>query len=127
MDWIVHQLRVHPELAIFLTLFVGFWIGKIKIGNYSYIGENCMIMPGVTIGENCVIGGGSVVSRSVPDGVMVAGNPARFIGYTENFYNKIKNNTDMCCKGMNYYQKKAYLLSLSDDVFSHKGNVKIPE
>lgn len=50
-----------------------------------------------------------------------------FIGYTENFYNKIKNNTDMCCKGMNYYQKKAYLLSLSDDVFSHKGNVKIPE
>ena len=31
MDWIVHQLRVHPELAIFLTLFMGFWIGKIKI------------------------------------------------------------------------------------------------
>ena len=30
MDWIVHQLRVHPELAIFLTLFMGFWIGKIK-------------------------------------------------------------------------------------------------
>lgn len=30
MDWIVHQLRVHPELAIFLTLFVGFWIGKSK-------------------------------------------------------------------------------------------------
>ena len=35
MDWIVHQLRVHPELAIFLTLFVGFWIGKIKIGKFS--------------------------------------------------------------------------------------------
>ena len=35
MDWIIHQLRVHPELAIFLTLFVGFWIGKIKIGKFS--------------------------------------------------------------------------------------------
>ena len=116
--WSLRKKYNNPKLDTF---------GKIKIGNYSYIGENCMIMPGVTIGENCVIGGGSVVSRSVPDGVMVAGNPARFIGYTENFYNKIKNNTDMCCKGMNYYPKKAYLLSLSDDVFSHKGNVKIPE
>lgn len=37
MDWIIHQLRVHPELAIFLTLFVGFWIGKIKIGKFSLV------------------------------------------------------------------------------------------
>mgnify|MGYP006914994811 FL=1 len=25
MEWIINQLRVHPELAIFLTLFAGFW------------------------------------------------------------------------------------------------------
>ena len=31
MDWIVHQLRrLPPELAIFLTLFAGFWIGKLR-------------------------------------------------------------------------------------------------
>lgn len=50
--------------------------GKIKVGDYSYIGENSMIMPGVTIGECCLIGGGSVLTKNVPDGCMVAGNPA---------------------------------------------------
>lgn len=101
--------------------------GKIVIGDYSYIGEHCMIMPGVTIGENCIIGGGSVVTKSVPDGVMVAGNPARFIGYTENFYNRVKGKTALCCKGMSPKEKEKYLLSLSDDQFSYKSSVKIPE
>ena len=53
--------------------------GRIKIGDYSYIGERCMILQGVTIGERCIIGGGSVVTHSVPDGCMVAGNPAKVI------------------------------------------------
>lgn len=101
--------------------------GKITIGNYSYIGENCMIMPGVTVGENCIIGAGSVVSKSVPDGVMVAGNPARFIGYTEQFYKRIKNNKELCCKGKSNIDKKMYLLSLADEVFSKKGFIKLPE
>lgn len=30
MEWIINQLRVHPELAIFLTLFAGFWLGRLK-------------------------------------------------------------------------------------------------
>ena len=35
MEWIIEQLRDHPELAIFLTLAAGFWIGKIRIGSFS--------------------------------------------------------------------------------------------
>ena len=35
MEWIINQLRVHPELAIFLTLFAGFWLGRLKIGKFS--------------------------------------------------------------------------------------------
>ena len=31
----LNQLRVHPELAIFLTLFAGFWLGRLKIGKFS--------------------------------------------------------------------------------------------
>jgi acetyltransferase-like isoleucine patch superfamily enzyme len=38
-----------------------------------------MIMPGLHIGNQVVIGGGSVVTRDVPDNCMVAGNPARII------------------------------------------------
>ena len=38
-----------------------------------------MIMPGVTIGNHVYVGGGSVVTKSVPDHCIVAGNPARII------------------------------------------------
>lgn len=50
-----------------------------------YIGENCwigagvIIVPGVKIGKNVVIGGGSVVTKDIPDNVMAAGNPCRII------------------------------------------------
>lgn len=102
--------------------------GKIKIGNDTYIGEHCMIMPGVTIGEHCVIGGGSVVTKSVPDGCMVAGNPAKFIGYTDDFYHRLKDKGfDTKTGRLSLKEKKSVLLSLSEDRFEHKPFVKLPE
>ena len=101
--------------------------GKIKVGDYSYIGENCMILQGVTIGERCIVGGGSVLSKSVPDGCMVAGNPAKFIGFTEDFYKRIKMTNDVHCYGMSLAEKKKYLLSLPESNFPKKPFIKIPE
>lgn len=101
--------------------------GKIKVGDYSYIGENCMILQGVNIGKCCIIGGGSVVSKSVPDGCIVAGNPAKFIGYTADFYKRIKETNDVSCKAMSSKQKKEYLLSLPESAFPVKKSIKIPE
>ena len=40
---------------------------------------NVTVLPGVTIGSGSVVGGGSVVTRSIPPGVIAAGNPARVI------------------------------------------------
>jgi acetyltransferase-like isoleucine patch superfamily enzyme len=40
-------------------------------------------MPGVRIGDRCVVAAGSVVTRSVPDGSVVGGNPAKLIGTYE--------------------------------------------
>ncbi len=63
-------------------------------------------MPDVTIGERCIVAGGAVVTKSVPDGCMVAGNPARFIGYTEDFYKKLKEKHDFGCKKITHEDKK---------------------
>ena len=53
--------------------------GAVRIGEGSWLGLGCQIYSGVTIGKHCVVGGGSIVTHSVPDFCVVAGNPARII------------------------------------------------
>lgn len=48
----------------------------VRIGDYTWIGMNCIILKGVSIGKGCIIGAGSIVSRDVPDYCVVCGNPA---------------------------------------------------
>jgi putative colanic acid biosynthesis acetyltransferase WcaB len=50
-----------------------------KIGNNVDIGANVVIIGSVTVGDNAVIGAGSVVVKDVPEGAVVAGNPAKII------------------------------------------------
>ena len=44
-----------------------------------FIGDGARILKGVTIGRDSVVGAGSVVTRSIPPGVIAAGNPARVV------------------------------------------------
>jgi maltose O-acetyltransferase len=46
------------------------------IGKDVWVGANATILPGVSIGEFSIIAAGSVVTKDVPSGVLVAGNPA---------------------------------------------------
>lgn len=100
--------------------------GKIKIGNYTYIGEGAMIMPGVTIGNDCIIGAGTVVTKSVPDNCMVGGNPMKHIGKTDEF---IKRSMSISADtyGMTPHDKRKALLSMDDSRFMKKSYIKINE
>lgn len=50
-----------------------------RIGADCFIGGRSLILPGVEIGDSCIVGAGAVVTRSVPSGSIVAGNPARVL------------------------------------------------
>ena len=51
----------------------------VQIGDNVWIGERAIILKGVTIGDHCVIAAGSVVTKSIPSGALVAGNPSKII------------------------------------------------
>lgn len=51
MEWVIHLLRQHSELAIFLTIAAGFWIGKIKVGQFSLGIITSVLLVGVLVGQ----------------------------------------------------------------------------
>ncbi len=53
--------------------------GGAVVEDYVRIGANSTILPGIRIGRNSLVGAGSVVTKDVPPGSVVAGNPARVI------------------------------------------------
>ncbi|CUX51511.1 acetyltransferase-like isoleucine patch superfamily enzyme [Agrobacterium tumefaciens] len=66
-DWDGHSIVGRPENA------------PIRIGNHVWIGMRAVILKGVTIGDGAVVAAGAIVTRDVPAGAVVAGNPARVI------------------------------------------------
>jgi acetyltransferase-like isoleucine patch superfamily enzyme len=52
-------------------------IGRVKIGNRCWIGAHVTILADVELGDGCVVGAGSVVTRSIAAGDIVAGVPAK--------------------------------------------------
>jgi acetyltransferase-like isoleucine patch superfamily enzyme len=66
---IVDQLEVHPNGII--------------IGDDVLVGAGSVILPATKIGRGAVIGAGSVVNGDIPDYAIVAGAPAKIIGYRE--------------------------------------------
>lgn len=58
----------------------GWELGRpVRIGRNVWIGGGAILLPGITVGDDSMIGAGSVVTRDVPAGATVAGNPARVL------------------------------------------------
>jgi acetyltransferase-like isoleucine patch superfamily enzyme len=49
------------------------------------IGGGATLLPGITVGEQAMIGAGAVVTKSVPAGAVVVGNPANIVRYVDGF------------------------------------------
>ena len=54
-------------------------IAPIHIGRGAWLGQNVVVMPGVTIGELAVVGSNSVVTQDIPAQSIAVGSPARII------------------------------------------------
>lgn len=92
--------RISPEVSDIL--------GEVRIGDNCFIGAHSIILPGVTLGKDVIVGAGAVVTKSYPDGSIVAGNPAKLIGNSDDFvkkYNNIAFGCDDLKKGKKYCAK----------------------
>jgi acetyltransferase-like isoleucine patch superfamily enzyme len=54
-------------------------VSEVKIGAHTWLGQNSIVLPGVTIGRHCVIGANAVVNRDIPDYTIAVGVPARIL------------------------------------------------
>lgn len=54
-------------------------IGSVRIERGVFIGLGSIILPGVILGEGCYVGAGSVVTASIPSGMLAAGNPCKIL------------------------------------------------
>lgn len=57
---------------------------RTKVGNDVWIGQNAIVMDGVTIGTGAIIGAGSIVTKDIPEYAIMAGTPAKLIRYRFN-------------------------------------------
>jgi acetyltransferase-like isoleucine patch superfamily enzyme len=69
-------------------------VGKIDIRDNVFIGYQAVILPGVTIGPDAIVAAGSVVTKDVAPGDIVAGVPARAIGKVKDLVGKLQARTD---------------------------------
>ena len=77
---IITDTDFHPlNAAARRTDFLAGESAPVIIEDDVFIGMNVIILKGVRLGAGCVVGAGSVVTRDVPAGIIVAGNPARII------------------------------------------------
>lgn len=82
--------RLFRKQCADMNAIYGNRFGTIRILDNSFIATNSTLLPGITIGPNSVVGACSVVTRDVPPGMVVAGNPAKVICSLEEYIERYR-------------------------------------
>ena len=69
-------------------------VGPVVIRDNCFVGHGAIVLPRVTIGPNSIVAAGAVVTKDVPPGVVVGGNPARFICTTEELLQRMEKRNE---------------------------------
>ena len=88
--FICHDGGVLPFRKDYPTLDLA---APIHVGQDTFIGMRATILKGVVIGSRCIVATGAVVTKSVPDGSIVGGNPARILGRTDDYIARAQQNS----------------------------------
>lgn len=97
-------------------------VGPISIGNNCFIGANTIILPGVSIPDNSIVAAGSVVTKTIKEptskmvgeqdvsgGMVIGGNPAKYICGTKDFVDK-RNANFLSLHGLSISDRKNVIL-----------------
>ena len=84
VEFVTHDIFYHSLNQTYGSMGKFYpYFDTITIEDNVCIGGFSKIMPGVVIGKGAIVAGGSVVTKDVPPGVIVGGNPAKIIGSVE--------------------------------------------
>lgn len=70
-------------------------MGCVEIMDNVFLGSECVVLPNVKIGPNAIVAAGAVVTKDVPEGTIVGGNPAKVIGSFDDLMEKRKKDIDV--------------------------------
>ena len=98
--WVLRNYFNMPKIDMF---------GTIKVGSNVFIGTESIILPNVEIGNNVIIGSGAIVTKSIPDGEVWGGCPAKKLSTIDEFYNKHKDDFIETC-GKSPDEKKTIII-----------------
>lgn len=94
-----NDLRPRATNPEFAPLADGDWeVGETTVDDGAAIGANATILPGIRIGRWAMIGAGAVVTRDVPAYALVAGSPARRLGWVCACGTRVADDAESCAR-----------------------------
>lgn len=87
--------------------------GDVIIESGVWIGQNTIILPGCHIGQGAIVGAGSVVTKSIPEYAVCAGNPARVVRYRDK--NRVNELIENKCFTNKIRGNKSYIIIKNKD------------